>query len=43
MGAHERQQKEKLILEVAIKLFTEKGYHTTTMDHVAKNAKISKV
>lgn len=42
MGAHERQQREKLILEVAIRLFTEKGYHATTIDLVAKNAKISK-
>ncbi|WP_373493289.1 TetR/AcrR family transcriptional regulator [Aquiflexum sp.] len=42
MGAHERQQKEKLILETAIKLFTEKGFHATRMDDVAKNAKISK-
>jgi AcrR family transcriptional regulator len=42
MGSHERQQKEKLILEVAIRLFTERGYHATTIDLVAKNAKISK-
>lgn len=42
MGAHERQQREKLILETAIKLFTEKGYHATRMDDVAKNSKISK-
>ncbi|WP_373521850.1 TetR/AcrR family transcriptional regulator [Aquiflexum sp.] len=42
MGAHERQLKEKLILETAIKLFTEKGYHATRMDDVAKSSKISK-
>lgn len=42
MGAHERLQKEKLILDTAIKLFTEKGYHATRMDDVAKNSKISK-
>ncbi len=42
MGSQERSQKEKLILDVAIKLFTEKGYHATIMDEVAKNAKISK-
>ncbi len=42
MGAQERQQKEKLILESAIQLFTSKGYHSTKMDDVAKGAKISK-
>ncbi|MFD2035912.1 TetR/AcrR family transcriptional regulator [Belliella marina] len=42
MGAQERTQKEKLILESAIKLFIEKGYHATKMDDVAKGAKISK-
>lgn len=42
MGAQERQQKEKLILEASIKLFTEKGYHATKMEDVAKASKISK-
>lgn len=42
MGVQERQQKEKLILDVAIRLFTEKGFAATTMDEVAKTAKISK-
>lgn len=42
MGAQERQQKEKLILDAAIRLFTEKGFAATTMDDVAKTAKISK-
>ncbi len=42
MGAQERTQKEKLILDSAIKLFTEKGYQATKMDEVAKGAKISK-
>ncbi|MCH7412267.1 TetR/AcrR family transcriptional regulator [Belliella sp. R4-6] len=42
MGAQERTQKEKLILESAIRLFKEKGYHATKMDDVAKGAKISK-
>ena len=42
MGAQERTQKEKLILESAIKLFMEKGFHATKMDDVAKGAKISK-
>jgi AcrR family transcriptional regulator len=42
MGAQERTQKEKLILDSAIKLFIEKGYQATKMDEVAKSAKISK-
>ncbi|MDN3670773.1 TetR/AcrR family transcriptional regulator [Echinicola jeungdonensis] len=42
MGKLERQQKEKDILEAAIKLFSSKGYHTTKMDEVAKQAKMSK-
>lgn len=42
MGAQERQQKEKIILESAIKLFISKGFHHTKMDEVAKGAKISK-
>lgn len=42
MGAQERQHKEKLILDAAIRLFTERGFAATTMDDVAKTAKISK-
>lgn len=42
MGVQERQHKEKLILDAAIRLFTEKGFAATTMDDVAKTAKISK-
>jgi AcrR family transcriptional regulator len=42
MGAQERTQREKAIIESAIKLFNEKGYHATKMDEVAKGAKISK-
>ncbi|MCH7409426.1 TetR/AcrR family transcriptional regulator [Belliella sp. DSM 111904] len=42
MGAQERVQKEKLILDTAIRLFTEKGFHGTKMDEVAKGANISK-
>ena len=42
MGAQQREKKEKLIFDVAMKLFMSKGYHATTMDDVAKGAKISK-
>jgi AcrR family transcriptional regulator len=42
MGVYERQQKEKKILESAILLFGEKGFHTTKVEDVAKTAKISK-
>src|SRR5690554_1830387 len=42
MGVRERQQKEVLIVQSAIKLFSSKGYHATTMDSVAKHARISK-
>lgn len=42
MGTPTKPQKEKLILETAINLFTSKGYHATTMDDVAKTADISK-
>jgi AcrR family transcriptional regulator len=42
MGVYGRQQKEKLILESAILLFGEKGFHTTKVEDVAKKAKISK-
>jgi AcrR family transcriptional regulator len=42
MGVYERQQKEKQIVQSAIKLFSSKGFHTTKMDDVAKETKISK-
>ncbi|WP_215226150.1 TetR/AcrR family transcriptional regulator [Echinicola shivajiensis] len=42
MGKYERQKKEKEILDSAIGLFAEKGYHNTKMDEVAKKAKMSK-
>lgn len=42
MGVYERQRKEKAILESAIKLFSSKGYHSTKMEEVAKQAKMSK-
>lgn len=42
MGVYERQQKENLIVQSAIKLFSSKGYQATTMDDVAKRAKMSK-
>jgi AcrR family transcriptional regulator len=42
MGVYERQQKEKQIVQSAIRLFSTKGYHSTKMDEVAKQAKISK-
>lgn len=42
MGVYERQQKEKKILEAAIQLIREKGVHATTVDEVAKKARISK-
>lgn len=42
MGVYERQQKEKKILEAAIQLFGQKGFHATKVDDVAKKAKISK-
>ncbi|MGY6741272.1 MAG: TetR/AcrR family transcriptional regulator [Cecembia sp.] len=37
-----REKKTKLIFDVAIKLFIDKGYAATTMDDVAKTAGISK-
>jgi len=42
MGVYERQQKEKQIIQSAIRLFSSKGYHATKMDDVAKQAKMSK-
>jgi|SRR5690554_2142523 len=42
MGVRKRQQKEVLIVQSAITLFSSKGYQATTMDDVAKQARISK-
>jgi AcrR family transcriptional regulator len=42
MKASSKQNKEKLILDTAIKLFSTKGYHETKIDDVANGAKISK-
>lgn len=42
MGVYERQQREKKIIEAAIRLFSVKGLHYTTMQEVAQQAKISK-
>ena len=42
MGLYERQQREKKIMEAAIRLFSIKGLHYTTMHEVAQQAKISK-
>jgi AcrR family transcriptional regulator len=42
MAPTAREKKTKLILDVAIKLFTQKGFAATTMDDVAKSAGISK-
>ncbi|WP_209331772.1 TetR/AcrR family transcriptional regulator [Lunatimonas salinarum] len=42
MGVYERQQREKKILEAAIKIFAEKGPHYTRIEEVAAQAKMSK-
>jgi AcrR family transcriptional regulator len=42
MGIYERQQKEKKILEAAIKLFSQNGFYATKVEDVAKEARISK-
>jgi AcrR family transcriptional regulator len=42
MTTKDREKKEKLILDGAIKLFTSRGYTATKMEDVAKQAKISK-
>lgn len=42
MKAKEKLQKEKAILESAIKLFNQKGYHSTKIEDIAKGANISK-
>jgi AcrR family transcriptional regulator len=42
MATPSKPNKEKIILDAAISLFTYKGFHATTMDDVAKKAGISK-
>jgi AcrR family transcriptional regulator len=37
-----REEKRTLIMDVALKHFAEKGYHITTISHIAKHAGISK-
>jgi AcrR family transcriptional regulator len=37
-----RKQKKQLIMDAALELFAEKGYHATSMSQVAKKAGISK-
>jgi len=37
-----RRTNEKIILEASLSLFAEKGYNSTSMDSIAKKAKISK-
>ena len=37
-----RKQKKELILESALELFAENGFHTTSISQIAKKAKISK-
>jgi AcrR family transcriptional regulator len=37
-----RRVNEKIILEAALSLFAEKGYNSTSMDSIAKQAKVSK-
>ena len=37
-----RKQRKQLIMETALKLFAEKGYHATSISQIAKRAKISK-
>ncbi|SHE76026.1 transcriptional regulator, TetR family [Mariniphaga anaerophila] len=37
-----RKQKKQLILDTALELFAEKGFHATSMSQVAKQAKVSK-
>ena len=37
-----RQDKTELILNSALKLFADNGYHSTSISQIAKNAKISK-
>lgn len=37
-----REEKKELILNTALELFAEKGYHTTSIEQIAKKAGISK-
>ncbi len=37
-----RKEKKSIIAETALRLFSEKGYHATTISEIAKKAKISK-
>ncbi|HET6559885.1 MAG TPA: TetR/AcrR family transcriptional regulator, partial [Prolixibacteraceae bacterium] len=37
-----REEKRKLILETALELFAENGYHGTSISHITKKAGISK-
>ena len=37
-----RKQKKKLIMETALELFAENGFHTTSISQIAKKAGISK-
>ncbi|MCY8280477.1 TetR/AcrR family transcriptional regulator, partial [Bacillus inaquosorum] len=36
------KEKEKLIIETALKLFAQKGYNSTSVQEIAKECKISK-
>ena len=47
MGIKDRKEREKIarkkaILDAAREVFFEKGFHTTTMDQIAKVAELSK-
>lgn len=42
MGIHERQQREELIMKAAAKVFFVQGFHGTKMEHVARQAGLSK-
>lgn len=37
-----REEKRNLIMDTALELFSQKGYHTTTISQIAKHAGISK-
>ena len=42
MGIQERQQREELIMNAAAKVFFVQGFHGTKMEHVARQAGLSK-
>jgi len=42
MGVHERQQRAELIMSAAGKVFFVQGFHGTKMEHVARQAGLSK-